>query len=344
MLDFGIIFQLRTKKFWWMDVIFYFAMSLLVATVLCYLIFLIKNNFQKKDIADQIVALQTEGTDRQKEQESEVISYQKKISDFSNLLKNHAFASQVFYFMQKETMPNVWLKNFTLDGKKADVTFSGEADSAAAFSHQIEVFEKNEYVKSINVLNSTMGESLKQEFNLDLALNPKIFNYLADMGSLLQTTTQSLGSTISTTPADNPETNGQVKSSQKLITVFDFSQPIQVIGTVNQNDHTVELNVPSGTDVTNLAPSIVISPKATVSPASLASYDFTNPVVYKVTAEDLSTQDYTVTVNILPKAATKSSWSGFGIIVIVILLIVVVAGAVLGAFLMYKKRQKSKPS
>ena len=40
-MDFSVIFQLRTKKFWWMDVIFYFVIYLLIATVLCYFIFLI---------------------------------------------------------------------------------------------------------------------------------------------------------------------------------------------------------------------------------------------------------------------------------------------------------------
>ena len=38
-MDLSAIFQIRTKKFWWMDVIFYFVISLLVATVFCYGIF-----------------------------------------------------------------------------------------------------------------------------------------------------------------------------------------------------------------------------------------------------------------------------------------------------------------
>ena len=51
-MDFSVIFQLRTKKFWWMDVIFYFVISALVATVLCYLIFLIKD--KQKTAHDRI--------------------------------------------------------------------------------------------------------------------------------------------------------------------------------------------------------------------------------------------------------------------------------------------------
>ena len=47
--------------------------------VLCYVIFLIKNNLQREDIQKEMSALQTVGTDSQKEQETEVINYRKKL-------------------------------------------------------------------------------------------------------------------------------------------------------------------------------------------------------------------------------------------------------------------------
>jgi len=89
-MDLSAIFQLRTKKFWWMDVIFYLVISLLIAAVLCYVIFLTKNNLQRKALVQEVAAMQTVGTQTQKAQEKSVISYQKKIVDFTNLLKNQA--------------------------------------------------------------------------------------------------------------------------------------------------------------------------------------------------------------------------------------------------------------
>jgi hypothetical protein len=331
-MNFSSIFQLRTKKFWWMDVIFYFVISSLVATVLCYVIFLIKNNIQEKDIQKEIVALQTVGTSSQKEQEKEVISYQKKINDFAGLFKNHQFISQILYFMQQETMPNIWFKSFNVDEKNTVINLPGEADDAAAFSRQIAVFEKNEYIKNINVLNYTVGQSSKIEFNIDITLDPKIFNYIADMNPA--------SAAAAPPPATLTQTNQ--KSSEKLITVFDFIQPFEAVGIIDQNNHTIELDVPFGSDITNLTPSVVISPKATVSPATLQKQDFTAPIVYKVTAEDNSVQNYTVTVKVLPKEAVKTSQSGFGVIITIILLIFAVVGVVLGAFFIYKKRQKAK--
>ena len=340
-MDFSVIFQLRTKKFWWMDVIFYFVMSLLVATILCYLIFLVKNSFQRSDIEKEAASLQTVGTMQQKQHEQDVINYQKKIKDFSDLFKNHGFASQVFSFMQQETRPNVWFATFGLHEKEATVDLSGESDDNEAFSRQVAVFEKNEYVKSINVLNSSLDKSSKLKFNLSLSLDPKIFNYDTDLQPVQSL--PSITETVSSSDQSAVQTENQgAPVSDKLIIIFKFTQPAEVNGVVDLKNNSVELDVPFGTDVTKLTPSIAISPKSTISPQSGAQQDFTNPVVYSVTAEDGSTQNYNVSVKVLPKVVEKSSKSLTGIILAVILSILVVAAVIVGAFFVYKKRINNK--
>lgn len=67
--------------------------------------------------------------------------------------------------------------------------------------------------------------------------------------------------------------------------------------TIDASNHTVEISVLNGTDVTSLVPTIAVSNGATVSPTSGTAQNFTSPVIYKVTARDGSTQqDWTVTV------------------------------------------------
>ena len=61
----------------------------------------------------------------------------------------------------------------------------------------------------------------------------------------------------------------------------------------------ITAEVPHGTDVTKLKPTITISKDATVSPKSGAQKDFTNAVSYVVTAEDgTTTKTYTVTITV----------------------------------------------
>ena len=73
-----------------------------------------------------------------------------------------------------------------------------------------------------------------------------------------------------------------------------------VNGTINESGRTVTVDLPYAvdTDITALAPEITVSALAAVNPASGAAQDFTDPVVYTVTAEDGSTKTYTVTVTV----------------------------------------------
>ena len=87
-------------------------------------------------------------------------------------------------------------------------------------------------------------------------------------------------------------------SSEKNITNFVFTSLNPVVVGVIDNTSII-LDLPHGTDVTALAPTIITSAKATVNPKSGVAQNFTDPKTYTVTAEDGSTQDYTVTVFVL---------------------------------------------
>ncbi|MEI6091131.1 MAG: right-handed parallel beta-helix repeat-containing protein [bacterium] len=96
-------------------------------------------------------------------------------------------------------------------------------------------------------------------------------------------------------------------SSTKAIYQFSFTYSVNpqlvcnMMGIVDESAKTIFVNVPYGTDVTILKPTIyttsIKSPTSSrVSPASGAVQDFSSPVVYTCYAEDNSTQEYTVTV------------------------------------------------
>ncbi len=88
-------------------------------------------------------------------------------------------------------------------------------------------------------------------------------------------------------------------SAAKTITTFAFNGLTPAVtGTINETAKTIALIVPASTNRTALIPTITISDKATVDPASGTAKDFTNPVTYTVTAEDGSTAVYTVTISL----------------------------------------------
>ncbi|WP_024480890.1 PKD domain-containing protein [Cellulophaga baltica] len=83
-----------------------------------------------------------------------------------------------------------------------------------------------------------------------------------------------------------------VLSTEKEITSFIVNG---VESTIVGTDITVEL--PEGTDLTTLSP-VIIHTGASISPESETSQDFTNAVIYTVTAQDQTIQTYTVNVTV----------------------------------------------
>ena len=74
-------------------------------------------------------------------------------------------------------------------------------------------------------------------------------------------------------------------------------------GILNETMHTITVQVPKGTDLTHLIPTITTTDGATVTPANGVACDFTNPVTFTVTYNTASTS-YVVTVKEMgaPKA------------------------------------------
>ena len=69
--------------------------------------------------------------------------------------------------------------------------------------------------------------------------------------------------------------------------------------TIDNETHTINVEVVNSTDVTDLTPTITISNGATIAPENGVSQDFSSSVTYTVTAEDgTTTQDWEVTVTV----------------------------------------------
>lgn len=89
-----------------------------------------------------------------------------------------------------------------------------------------------------------------------------------------------------------PSLGQSPKSSEKRVLSFqEGPQNVPIDETTKQ----ITLAVPGFVDLTKLTPTIRVSDKATVSPASGVAQDFSKPVIYIVTAEDGSTATYTAT-------------------------------------------------
>ncbi|WP_025615216.1 PKD domain-containing protein [Cellulophaga baltica] len=81
-------------------------------------------------------------------------------------------------------------------------------------------------------------------------------------------------------------------STEKEITSFIVNG---IAGTITGT--AIDVVLPEGTDLTTLSP-VIIHNGASISPESETTQDFTNPVIYTVTAQDQTIQTYTVNVTV----------------------------------------------
>ena len=100
-------------------------------------------------------------------------------------------------------------------------------------------------------------------------------------------------------------------SSDRAITTFSLhlTSLTSADGTIDEGTKTIAMNVPIGTTVTAIAPTITTTGKS-VSPASGTTQDFSNNATYTVTAEDGSTSTYMVTVTPRSQLAVGDNYSG----------------------------------
>ena len=141
----------------------------------------------------------------------------------------------------------------------------------------IAIFINDVEIETISVTSQTVNTYTKE------------INVEGDFTFKFETTERTLMDDVEWTPyGDSP-----TQSSAKAITSFTVDGKS---ATIDESAHTLSLTVPASANLASLSPTIEISAKASILPASGSTVDFTNPVTYTVTAEDGSTQAYEVTI------------------------------------------------
>lgn len=166
------------NKYAWGDVVFYGVLAAFLAVIFYYGVLAFKVYFYQKKIAELDDKIAAYSTPEEKAHEKRALEYKKKIDDFGAIMDSHKISSNIFAFLEKNTLPNVWFSNFSMAGTSNEIRVSGEAEDMETISRQFKVLETNkEYVKHISVLNSQQGSLGKVSFLLTIALEPKIFEY-----------------------------------------------------------------------------------------------------------------------------------------------------------------------
>jgi len=158
----------------WLDFLFYFSLGLLIFIFIAY--FIINHSLKtSQKTLDDLESSLSKDVSEKSELKKEILTYQKKIKDFSVLLSVHLKASNIFVFMEEQCHPKVWFNNFNLDTKEGKVFLLGEAQDFESLGQQLIILRNEKLIKNVELASVSMKKEGKITFNLSLSFDPLIF-------------------------------------------------------------------------------------------------------------------------------------------------------------------------
>lgn len=109
----------------------------------------------------------------------EAQDFQRKLKIADKLLENHIYWTNLFSFLEKNTVADVYFVNL-IGGGDGQMVMSGVAKSYAAMARQITAFRAGDQVSKVSVLSAsasvdTEGNVTEINFDAKLQFNPEIF-------------------------------------------------------------------------------------------------------------------------------------------------------------------------
>jgi len=126
-------------------ILFYLSVFVFVCTVIAYFSYLWVENSRKKEIAEleqKILALRTE---ERVKAEAEVLKYKKKISNFSNLIKDFIFPSKIFPYIEETVHNKVYFSNAEINFKTLEIALDVNPPDFYTLAQQFEIFTNNPF-------------------------------------------------------------------------------------------------------------------------------------------------------------------------------------------------------
>lgn len=160
----------------WLNGLFYFSLFLFLATVVSFFIFSNSSKNYRVELENLEKSITEQRTPEILTLEQEISGYQEKIANFSILLQNHLFPSNLLKFWEKMSHPKVWFSQFSLNSSEGQLTLTGSADSFLSVGQQLLILKEEPLIKSFNLSDISISKKGEVEFTLNVFLNPKIFN------------------------------------------------------------------------------------------------------------------------------------------------------------------------
>lgn len=169
-----IIPKPSAKSPFWLNILLYFSIALLLASVLS--VFFLDQ--LKEKMTETMNGLENELSGKKNalaSLEKDVLSAQRKIDDFSQILAQRLTPLNFFSFLEGFAHPKVQFTQLVLNPGEFRAGLSGFAESFETLGQQILIFEMAGEIKDVRLSKISVGREGGADFSLNLSLDPEIF-------------------------------------------------------------------------------------------------------------------------------------------------------------------------
>ncbi len=159
----------------WQNILLYFSIALLLGSILVFFFLNYSQQKAKTDLDNvKKLIIEQEAASGIGSLEREILSYQKKIEDFSNLFGSHQLSSNVFPFIESLTHPQVVWTDFNSDTEASIILLSGQTQNFQTLGQQISILKEEALIKRFDLSDIKLGKEGKVDFKIKLSLDPEI--------------------------------------------------------------------------------------------------------------------------------------------------------------------------
>lgn len=171
----GLIPKPEVKRPKWEISLFYISFFLFILTLISYVGFAYYAKKTNDLIQSKNIEIDAVGTEEQNILAQDVLKYERKIRDFSNLINQRQYPANFLEFLGKSTLKGVIITNMSLDIVENQVTLSGIADNFQILGQQEDFFKNHEMLTKTDLASASMDKDGKVNFNFSLSINPIMF-------------------------------------------------------------------------------------------------------------------------------------------------------------------------
>jgi len=126
--------------------------------------------YLEKQVADLDNQIKTYSQQIPPEEQTKLVSFYSQIANLQSILASHVISSQLFDWLEKNTVPTIYYSKLDLLSSSNQLNLSGYSKTVDDFSRQMILFQNDPLIERIAINSVTAGANNLWQFDITLFL------------------------------------------------------------------------------------------------------------------------------------------------------------------------------